>query len=174
MSFGTRRVFARTAAIIDRRLTNCHVEIGSSAGWLDNVLRVPVAPLSTDAAENLSYAGIFSAYHEEALDTEGYQLSVSLPAVVAAPNAQFEALIRHGDRVAIKMLDYPEYPRLICKVRNSQPDGQYRALHYLHGLGPECDGSEDPVFSFPYTYPVVFGAVTSSQCYNLDVLNPLR
>lgn len=174
MSFGSRRVFERMATVVNKRLTNCTVEIGSSTGWASQIEQTPVAPLASDDAANLQYAGMYSAYYAEALDTEGYTLSVSLPSIVPIGGHQFDAHLYHGDRLAIKLDETPEIPRLICAIRNSRPDGRYRVLHYLSALGPECADSVKAYYGFPYTFPIVFGDLTFDSCALLSAENPNR
>jgi len=168
MSIGSRRGFERLAASVNRHLSNCEVEIAKSAGWASNI-HAPTAPaLVLDNESNIQVSGIYADYYGEALNTEGHILSVSIPALVSLNRTQFDLRILHEHRFAIKMLEYPTHPRMICKVRKSEPDGAHRVLHYLHMLGPECSDANSEPKGFPYTFPFVFGSMSFNQCAKLE------
>ena len=169
MSIGSRRGFIRLAAAVNRQLSNCEVEISKSIGWASNIYTPTATPLVLDDAANVQVSGIYSDYHAEALNTDGHTLSVSIPALVSTNKTQFDLRILHGHRFAIKMLEYPTHPRMICKVRQSEPDGTHRILHYLHMLGPECNDASGVPKGYPYTFPFVFGAMSFNRCAKLEI-----
>ena len=171
MSYGRRDVMKRVAAVVDRRLTNCEVELGNTKGWASQVMSSTAPPLLFDDEFNLQYHGIFSDYHLDTINSEGHQSSVSLPAIVTQDKTQFDLRTLHNARIAIRMIENPELPRMIYRVRKTEPDGRHRVLHFLHALGPECLDDSRPA-AFPYTFPIVLGGASYTKCFPVDLRLP--
>lgn len=168
MSFAS---WARRSALdVERRFSDCWVEIGNSVGWA-SILETPDSAFTVfDPAANLRVRGVFESYNREELETEGLEISVSICSLIPINGSQYDTTIMHDDRLMIEFDGEPDAVKMAYRVRNSRPDGRYRTLLYLHILGPVCPDDMPEETGYALEYPFEYGGNQYAECVPLNEL----
>lgn len=176
----SRSLERKVARAVARHLMNCDVELGNSAA-LARELRAftdPAAvvedggetrvgtgysiPFGTEypstISKNIVLRGIFRTYHEEVLDIAGHQPSVTIPAIVPNFGTETTPFLQVGDRFAVRLDDSLHSVRPIFRLRAWEPDGQHKALCYLHLEGFSAEDIQ--VHGYPHGYGSAYACLS--------------